>query len=92
MISNMTTRDPQGALDKQGTDYVLHKSQQERFSGIMDKIIDFTEHKLIRYAMSTKDPQQKLVLMGLVEDYRKGLVAVSWRRGKPAILRTTTGA
>jgi len=44
-------------------------------------VLDFTEQKLIRYAAKTIDPQQKLILTALIEDYRNGLVAVAWRRG-----------
>ncbi len=85
----MTTRNPTNAkLDKfVGTDFVLHKSQQSIFSGIQKKIIDYTEHRLIWYAGSIKDPQQKLVLMAVISDYRAGMIAVSWRNGTPCYLR-----
>jgi len=55
-------------------------------------IIDFTEKKLMQYAARTKDPQQRLVLQNLIEDYRNGLVAVAWRRGQPVPLRVTKDA
>lgn len=52
-------------------------------------IIDFTEKKLIHYATKTKDPQQKMVLIALIEEYRNGNVAIAWRRGQPVPLRVT---
>ena len=84
-ISNMATRNAAGmpGRTEPGTDFQLHNSGSAR------NIIDFTEHKLIRYAMKCNDAQQKLILMALVEDYRKGLVAISWRRGLPVPLRVT---
>jgi hypothetical protein len=54
-----------------------------------ENIIDFTEHKLLRYITTIDDPQQKLILSALVVDYRAGHVAVAWRRGKPVPLRVT---
>lgn len=68
------------------TDFVLHKSQQTCFTGIQKKIIDFTEHKLFHYAESVDDPQQKLVLMAMFSDYRKGLIAIAWKRGQPVYM------
>ncbi len=52
-------------------------------------VVDFTERKLIRYAMKATDPQQKLVLMAMVEDYRNGHIAVAWRRGQPVYVKVT---
>jgi len=85
----MTTRNLSNVkIDKiSGTDFVLHKSQQSIFSGIQKKIIDYTEHRLIWYADNVKDPQQKLVLMAVISDYKAGLIAVSWRSGTPCYLR-----
>lgn len=55
-------------------------------------VLDFTEQKLMRYALKTKDPQQKLVLMTMLEDYKAGLIAVAWRRGAAVYFRMTKGA
>lgn len=55
-------------------------------------LVDFTEQKLMRYASKTKDPQQKLVLMSMLEDYRGGLIAVAWRRGAAVYYRMTKDA
>ena len=51
--------------------------------------IDFTEYKLVCYAQKTKDLQQKLMLMTMIEDYRKGLIAIAWKRGVPVYFRVT---
>ena len=48
---------------------------------------DITERRLIKRALSMKDPQRKLLLMALIEDYRNGLIAVAWRHGAPVMLR-----
>lgn len=52
-------------------------------------VVDFTERKLIGYALKTKDPQQKLMLMAMVEDYLKGNIAIAWKVGKPVWLYVT---
>lgn len=87
----MATRNPTDVkVAKEGcTDFVLHKSQQTIFAGIQKKIVDYTEHRLIRYAMSVKDAQQKLVLVALITDYRDGKVAIAWRKGQPIYIRVT---
>lgn len=94
MVSNtktsMSTRNPKdikGLNDT--TEFVMHKSQQTLFSGLQDKIIDYTEHRLIRYFESIVDAQQKLVVAALIEDYRKGRVACAWRRGAPVYVRVS---
>ena len=67
------------------TDFQLHTKRT-------GNVLDFTLHKLIRYALKTQDPQQKLTLMALIEDYRNGLVAIAWRKGLPVPLRVTKEA
>jgi len=57
--------------------------------GRIKDVIDFTECKMIRYAASINDVQQKDTVLELIEDYRAGLVAIAWRRGKPIPLRVT---
>ena len=71
------------------TAYQLHKSQMTVFSGIMHKVIDFTEHKLRQYAESVDDQQQKTVLVDLIKKYKKGQVAIAWRAGRPIWLPVT---
>lgn len=72
-----------GRPDK-GTEFQLHSSS----SGMLN-VIDFTERKLIKYASKVTDLQQKMLLMALIEDYRRGRVAVAWRRGRPVHLPVT---
>jgi len=74
------------------TCYQLHKSQNAEFAGIMHKVIDFTEHKLMQYANSVEDPQQKSVLVDLIKKYRNGSVAIAWRAGTPLWLPVTKSA
>lgn len=91
MKAEMATRNPADVkVDKDGcTDFVLHKSQQTIFSGLQQKIVDYTEHRLLRYANTVRDPQQKLVLMAMLSDYRDGKIAVAWKRGQPLYVRVT---
>lgn len=75
-------------IEKDGcTDFVLHKSQQSLFNGIQKKIVDYTEHRLLRYTSIVHDPQQKLVLMAMISDYREGKIAVAWKQGMPVYLK-----
>lgn len=93
MRLEMATKIPTDVkVAKEGcTDFVLHRSQQTTIAGSQKNIVDYTEHKLIRYATNVQDPQQKLVLMALITDYRAGQVAVAWRRGQPVYIRVTHG-
>lgn len=87
--SSMATRVPPGTSAADTTDFVLHKSQQTRFNDILDKIIDYTEKRLLRYAEKTKDAQQRVAIMALALDYKAGRVAVAWRRGDPVYVYVT---
>lgn len=58
-------------------------------SGVEKNIIDFTERKLFKYAMKTVDIQQRLTLLAMVDDYRKGHIAIAWKRGQPTYIRVT---
>lgn len=71
------------------TEFTLHVSQQSGFSVVKKKLIDYTEYRLVRYAKSVIDAQQKLVLFALIEDYRNGHVAVAWRSGLPVHIKVT---
>ena len=94
MKASMATRNPSNAKISvsESTDYQLHKSQLVIFAGILHKVIDYTEHRLMRYADAVKDPQQKATLVDLINKYRKGLVAVAWKRGMPLWLPVTKDA
>lgn len=89
MRIKMATRTPSKGSLTDGTEFQLHKSQLMLFSGIMSKVIDFTEHKLLKCIDSVDDVQQKVVLKDLLDKYRKGTVAVSWRKGRPVQLPVT---
>ena len=58
-------------------------------SNVARNVIDLTERRLRRIASKAKDPQQKALLLALIDEYRRGLVAVAWRRGAPIPLRLT---
>lgn len=83
MFNSMATRLPPGGIPGDTTDFVLHKSQQAWLQGIQDRIIDYTEKRLIKYVNSTTDAQQRITILTLIDDYRAGNVAVAWRRGDP---------
>ena len=89
MKMDMATRNPTDVkIDRSGcTDFMLHKSQQTIFTGIQNRIIDYTEHRLIRYIKTTKDTQQKLQLAALLCEYKLGNVAIAWKRGQPKWLK-----
>lgn len=91
-MATRSTADAKTPLNECQTDYVLHKSQQTLFTGIQKKVIDFTEHKLLKYAHVTQDAQQKLVLMVMVSDYVSGKIAVAWANGRPIYIRVTKEA
>lgn len=71
------------------TDFTLHKSQQRALDGLHDKVIDYTERRLIRIMNAVTDQQQKLMLAALISDYVAGHVAVAWRRGNPIHVKVT---
>lgn len=83
----MATRNSAGLPDRnsKSTDFQL-------YVGSRDNVIDFTKHRLLSYANKTKDLQQQMFLMALVEDYVKGLVAIAWKRGVPVHLKVTRQA
>jgi len=89
MITSMATRSTANNSIPlhECTDFALHKSQLTIFRGIQHKIVDFTEHKLLRYATSVTDAQQKLELMAMIKDYKSGNIAVGWRRGSPCYIK-----
>lgn len=71
------------------TEFVLHKSQQTIFHGIQKKILDYSEHRLIYCICTVNDSQQRMMLVALLDDYRKGKVAIAWRHGRPVHFKVT---
>lgn len=80
----MATRNTVGLPDRnsRSTDFQL-------YVGSGSNVIDFTRHRLLAFANKTKDLQQQMFLMALVEDYVNGLVAIAWKRGSPVHIKVT---
>lgn len=91
MNGAMSTNIPKNAQVKLGecTEFQLHKSQQTIFHGILRKVYDYSEKRLIRYIDTVKDAQQKLILVALLQDYIDGHVAIAWKRGQPVWVKVT---
>ena len=91
MNGAMSTNIPKSAQVKLGecTEFQLHKSQQTIFHGILRKVYDYSEKRLIRYIDTVKDAQQKLILVALLQDYIDGHVAIAWQRGPPVWVKVT---
>lgn len=83
--SAMATRNAAGlpGRPERCTEFQLHGGMLGR------NVVDFTEQKLLRYAEKANDPQQKLVLMSMVKEYRSGDIAIAWRKGQPVFVRVT---
>lgn len=89
----MSTKIPKNTKVKPGecTEFQLHKSQRNVFDGIMNVVIDYTEHRLRKHIEKIKDAQQKLILSALLIDYISGNVAVAWKRGLPVWVKVSKG-
>lgn len=48
-----------------------------------NKLLDFTEQKLLRIEKCLKDDKQKLALEELIRKYKEGKIAIGWRHGSP---------
>lgn len=84
----MATRTPKTPSRKPGeasTEFQLHKSQ----FAARKNLFDYTEHRLKLYITQTQDEQQKATLKQVLADYKKGLVAVAWKAGKPVWINVT---
>ncbi len=55
-------------------------------------VIDFTERKLLQYADRVQDAQQRSMILAVIEDYRRGSIAVAWSGGRPIHIKVTRGA
>jgi hypothetical protein len=88
----MATRNTQGPGRKPGeacTDFQLHKSQILGSSG--RNLFDYTEFRLRKYITQITDEQQKTTLTNILDQYKKGQVAVAWKGGKPIWITVTKG-
>lgn len=86
----MATRSPQGLSKKPGeacTEFQLHKSQI--LTADRRNLFDYTEFRLRRYISQLTDDQQKTTLSDILVKYRKGLVAIAWKGGKPIWISVT---
>lgn len=70
------------------TDYQLHKSILFP-SSVSRFIIDFTAMKLLALIKATEDETEKRNLVEVINNYRKGKVAIAWRSGKPVWIQVT---
>lgn len=79
----MATRNAAGIPNRSEkcTEFQLHT--------VGPNVIDFTERKLLKYVSKVTDPQQKLTLCAMIDEYRAGTVAVGWKRGAPVYVRVT---
>lgn len=91
MSGLMATNIPKNVLAKpwECTEFQLHKSQHTILNGILRKVYDFSEHKLIEYIKKIDDAQQRVVLNQLLKDYISGNVALAWRKGQPVWIKVT---
>lgn len=86
----MATRSPQGPAKKPGeacTDFQMHKSQI--LAADKRNLFDYSEFRLRRYISQLTDDQQKTTLSDILVKYRKGLVAIAWKGGKPIWISVT---
>ena len=75
------------------TEFQIHIMHRISLKENLKHLIDFTEHKLIKYSMNIFGVD-RLNVMALIMDYRDGKVAVCWKRGKPHYIhvkRESTG-
>jgi len=83
-----STKGPNVSLDS-CTEFTLHISQQSLTSEKKKNLIDYFEKRLIRYIKQVDDAQQQMVLVALLHDYRKGQIALAWKKGQPVYLKVT---
>ena len=57
---------------------------------MMGTVIDFTAYKLENMAKGLDNLEDAMVVLGILEEYYKGEVAIAWEQGQPVIMPTTT--
>jgi hypothetical protein len=94
MNAMSATRNPDAAsLGPNQTEFQIYVGSRSLLKDGLHKLLDFTEHKLLRYAENVFGTE-KLNVMVLITEYRKGNVAVCWKHGKPhyiQVKRESTG-
>jgi len=77
-----TKRNPPGwKFGERCTEFQLHKSQLSAVE--LKSIIDYTEKRLQAFIDNAVDNQQRDTLLQVLDNYRKGNIAVAWKAGKP---------
>lgn len=70
------------------TEYQLHKSQL--FPTIIARnLVDFTTIKLMSCINNSENEDDKIVLKKVLQDYKKGKIAVAWKAGLPIWINVT---
>lgn len=87
--NSMATRFPTQGTSDAVTAYQLHKSMHPQFAEAKKKLVDFTEHKLMRHLSTIEDEQQRSIVIELINRYRKGTIAVAWKKGRPLYVDLT---
>ena len=90
-IVAMATRNPShvSISTTNCTELQMHKTQHPYFDAVKSKLIDFTEHKLVRCIDEAIDIQQQIELSLLLKNYKEGRAAVAWREGRPIFVTVT---
>lgn len=69
------------------TEFQLHKSQLNTLES--RNLIDYTEARLLKYIEQLKDKRQMVTIRTILEDYKKGFVAIAWKSGRPSWITVT---
>jgi hypothetical protein len=85
----MSTRNPSNIDVQDCTEFQMHKTMHPMYDQLKKKLVDFTEYRLLRYFSMIDDAQQKTMLIEIIEKYRKGLIAIAWKQGRPIYLDLT---
>jgi len=86
MLAEMATRTPRGtSIGESCTEYQLHRSQNPLTCG--KGFADYSEFRLMKYIEKVTDEGQKMTLTNVLKDYKRGLVAIAWKSGKPVWIR-----
>ena len=56
---------------------------------MMGTVIDFTAYKLENMAKDLDNLDDAMVVLGILEEYYKGEIAIAWEQGQPVIMPTT---
>ena len=75
------------------TEFALYKAFLSLATGFpRSKLLDFSEHKLVKLIKHCRDNDRKLMLIKLLGDYKLGKVAIAWESGdKPLYINVTKG-